>query len=145
MRWRPFGSYVFLSPSIALDTCAHTKRWDLSKLLNSHLSFHLLVSMAITLMFDAAPNMYVKMNHEILGLGAKPRTHLVPVCEHPLKIPWRSKSHPVCEPFTRALRKLFSLGLSSNRDQLSHSFRWISHKSSKNCGPRSGLSCEQIF
>ena len=59
----------FLVPSVGLDTCACTKRWDLSKLLNSHLSFHLLVS--ITLMFDAA-NLHVE-NHEILG--AKPDLH----------------------------------------------------------------------
>ena len=59
-----FRQLCFLVPSIALDTCAHTKRWDLSKLLNSHLSFHLLVF--ITFMFDAAPSLHVG-DHEILG------------------------------------------------------------------------------
>ena len=32
---------------------------------------------------------------------------------------------------------------SSSRDQLSHSFRWISHKSSENCGPKSAQTLLQ--
>ena len=35
------------------------------------------------------------------------------------------------------------VGLSSNRDQLSHSFLWISHKSSENCGPKSAQTLLQ--
>ena len=63
---------IFSVASVVLDTCACTKRWDLSKLLNSHLSFHLYMLVSITLMFDAA-NLHAE-NHEILG--AKPRTTL---------------------------------------------------------------------
>ena len=49
-----FRQICFLVPSVGLDTCACTKRWDLSKLLNSHLSFLLVF---IMLMFDAAANL----------------------------------------------------------------------------------------
>ena len=62
-----FRQICFLVPSVGLDTCACTQRWDLSKLLNSHLSFLLVF---IMLMFDAAanPSIYThQKNHEILG------------------------------------------------------------------------------
>ena len=58
-----FRQICFLVPSVGLDTCACTQRWDLSKLLNSHLSFLLVF---IMLMLDAPANLHQR-NHEILG------------------------------------------------------------------------------
>jgi hypothetical protein len=52
-----FRQICFLVPSVGLDTCACTQRWDLSKLLNSHLSFLLVF---IMLMFDAPANLHIK-------------------------------------------------------------------------------------
>ena len=59
-----FRQICFLVPSVGLDTCACTQRWDLSKLLNSHLSFLLVFTMLmlvfIMLMFDAPANLHIK-------------------------------------------------------------------------------------
>ena len=52
-----FRQICFLVPSVGLDTCACTQRWDLSKLLNSHLSFLLVF---IMLMLDAPANLHIK-------------------------------------------------------------------------------------